>query len=115
MSQYTQNKPGGLALLHNFPGLQELLTFTEQSSASGAFLRIAGPESGCSPQCFPPWDAPADAHESGHSQAPCLRVKSHLSRVKGTQRETPGKADFALCLQTNIFLLVAFRHLTFHL
>lgn len=92
MSQYTQDKDGGLALLHNLLRLQELLTFTEQSNASGAFLRIARPELGCSPQCFPPWEAPADAHESDHSQAPRLSVKSHLIRAKQTQRETRGTA-----------------------
>ena len=96
ISQRTQVKHQGLALVHNLLGLQELLTFTEQSNAPGALLRAAGAELGRGPQCFPPWEAQAAAHRSGHRQAPGLSIKSHLARVKQTQGETPGTARLTL-------------------
>lgn len=52
-----QVKRWGLVLVHNVLGLQELLTFTEQSDVPGALLRATGAELGRGPQRLPPWEA----------------------------------------------------------
>lgn len=57
ISQHMQVKRWGLVLVHNVLGVQELLTFTEQSDVPGALLRATGAEPGRGPQRLPPWEA----------------------------------------------------------
>ena len=69
ISQPTQVKHQGLALVHNLLGLQELLTFTEQSNAPGALLRAAGAG----------WDVvPSVSLPGKHRQLPTGQVTDRL-------------------------------------
>jgi len=106
VSRRAQVESRALALVRNLLGLHESLAFTERRDGPcPAESRRA--ELGHGPQRFPPREAQAAAHGSGHRQGLGLSVTSQLA--SGHSRNSK-----ALRLQSSIFLLEDSGYLTFY-
>lgn len=105
VSQHRQESTRDLHGYIGLLGLQELLTFTEQSNASS---RAAGAELGHSSQHFPPWEVPTAAHRSRHWQVPGLSVKSHSQGISNHKGKIKAQWGWLCTVYSPEFLFCGF-------